>query len=151
MISEPKVTVNLSGIKQYARQVPDKTRRIFELWTIRYRTWIQRRFNEFSRGSGDWPPLKYREGSILRQTNTLYTALTPSLVAPPGSVNIFEPNSVEIGFGGSESHPGGPTIAQIALWHQTGAGKLPVREIIVVPPQSLINQMAQDADRILNS
>ena len=144
------IGIDLSGMRKYTGELPIRTRRILEMWVIRYRTFIQRRFDRFSKGGGDWAPLKYRSGTILRDTNTLFTAMSPTLTPPPGSVNIFSVDSVEIGFGGQASHPGGPTIRQIAEWHHNGDGNLPIRQIIVIPPQSLINSMANDAHRELN-
>jgi hypothetical protein len=139
------VTVNLAGLNKFAGQVPVRMKVILQKWTVRYRIFIQRRFDQYSKGGGDWPPLKYRHGTILRDTNTLFTAMSPTLNPPPGSVNIFGPDSVEIGFGGSAAHPGGPTVRQIAEWHHSGAGNLPIRQIIVVPPQYVLDGMVNDA------
>lgn len=163
------VAVNLSRMQTYQRQVDEVRTKVFTKWIIRYRTFIQRRWNRYSRGGGDWPPLKpatiaarrrpaagaknkLRTASILRDTNSLFTAMAPALQAPAGSVNEFltDGSGIEIGFGGSDSHPGGPTFAQIAYWHQTGAGNLPVREIIVHPDPETLSSMLKDMERALN-
>jgi len=144
------VTVRLPGLRRFQRQLPERVQRVYVQWNLRYRTYIQRRFNRFSRGGGDWPPLKYRQGSILRDTNTLYTALTPSMTAPSGSISQPGRDGLVIGYGGNASHPGGPTIAQIAKWHHDGAGNLPVRKIIVLPDDRTLRQMVQDMDRELD-
>lgn len=144
------VKLDLTGIDDYAGQFPIRMKTILQKWTIRYRVYTQRRFDQFSKGGGNWPPLKYRSGTILRDTNTLFTAMAPTLNPPPGSVNIFDATSVEIGFGGNASHPGGPTIKQIAEWHNDGVGNLPIRQIIVIPPQTVIDSMAEDARIELN-
>lgn len=146
---QSSIRVNLSLMTNYQREIPSRNRKVLELWTLRYRSYIQRRWNSFSRGGGDWAPLKYREGSILRDTNTMFTAMTPAVNAPPGSINDFlsDNSGVIIGFGGTAAHPGGPSIMQIALWHQEGAGNLPKREIIVEPDSALKTQMLEDLKR----
>ena len=194
------VTINLSRMDNYQRQIDEVRTKVFTKWIIRYRTFIQRRWNQYSRGGGDWPPLKpatvlarrpaaprkikdvrivharkattstaignsrlkitykkrakkkLRTASILRDTNSMFTAMAPALQAPAGSVNEFltDGSGIEIGFGGSDSHPGGPTFAQIAYWHQTGAGNLPVREIIVHPDSATLSSMLKDMERALN-
>lgn len=144
---QSEVTVNLSLMTNYQREISSRNRKVFELWTMRYRSYIQRRWNSFSRGGGDWPALKYREGSILRDTNTMFTAMTPAVNAPSGSINEFLPNGVIVGFGGPAMHPAGVSIEQVVLWHQTGAGNNPVREIIVEPDQNLRAQMLADMKR----
>lgn len=142
-----KVTVNLSLMTNYQREIPSRNRKVFQLWAMRYRSFIQRRWNTFSRGGGDWPALKYRDGSILRDTNTLFTAMTPAVVAPSGSINEFFENGVVVGFGGPSMHPAGVSIEQVVMWHQSGAGNNPVREVIVEPDNQTRNQMLDDMKR----
>lgn len=141
-----EVRVNLTTMLMYRREIPQRNRAVYSKWVVRYRSFIQRRWNRFSRGGGDWPSLKYRSGSILRDTNTMFAAMTPTLNAPSGSVNEFlsDNSGVVVGFGSSAAHPGGPTIMEIAIWHQTGAGNLPVREIIVAPDEETMNAMRND-------
>lgn len=70
-------------------------------WGARYRSFVQERFDIFSKGGGDWPPLKAstvarrRKGrkkskkpraTILRDTNTLFTALQPQFRGAPGAI-----------------------------------------------------------------
>jgi hypothetical protein len=141
-----EVKVNLSLMTKYQREIPSKRGVVLKKWAIRYRAFIQRRWNQYSRGAGDWPPLKYRKGSILRDTNTMFSAMLPVLSPPAGSINNLSSDmmTIDVGFGGSATHPAGVPIAQLALWHQTGAGNLPVREIIVPPDESLLAQMKLD-------
>lgn len=115
-------------------------------WAFRYRAFLQDRFERFSEGGGDWPALQYREGSILRKTGTLFAALSPLASGAPGQLEEVGHLSVSVGYGGSAIHPDGgdATIAQIAAWHDEGAGFLPVREIIVYPPQELIATFIED-------
>lgn len=150
-----RVNLNIDDFKRFQREIRTGTGRFemgLRMAVIRYRTFIQRRYNRFSRGGGDWAPLKSREGSILRDTNTLFTALSPTFEPIAGSLNKPIPFGFEVGYGGSASHGGdGPTIVQLAIWHQTGAGYLPAREIIVVPDVSTAKAMARDMERALNS
>ena len=148
-----KVTVKIPGLHRFSKVVASgegQIRKAYGQWALRYRSFIQRRFNDYSRGAGDWPKLKYRQGSILRDTNTLFTALTPTLSPPKGSINRMLEDGIEVGFGGNASHPAGATIAQLAFWHQTGAGNLPVREIIVPPDSATVRDMVQDMQRAVN-
>lgn len=148
-----EISVKIPGLRRFHKVVKSgggHVRTAFTQWALRYRSFLQLRFDRFSRGGGDWPALKSRKGSILRDTNTLYTALTPSLSPPPGSVNKKIEYGVEVGYEGSDSHPHGPTIAQLAYWHQTGAGNLPVREIIVPPDRSTVRGMVDDMQRAID-
>lgn len=139
-----EVTVDLSLMDNYEREIPAINRAVFAKWAVRYRSFTQRRWNRFARGGGDWAPLKYRKGSILRDTSTMFAAMAPTITPPAGSVNQFHPDGVVVGFGGGASHPGGPSILQIAIWHQTGAGNNPVREIIVLPDEQTLVGMRAD-------
>jgi hypothetical protein len=90
--------------------------------------------------------------TILRDTNTLFTALSPVFVGSPGAIEEQVSYGIRVGFGGSEKHPGekkSPTIAQIAEYHQVGGGRLPRRMIIVAPPEEVLNKMAGDMTRAL--
>jgi len=132
-------------------------KRILTRWAFRYRVFAERRFIKFSRGGGDWPALtsKRRRGAtsaaaILRNTGLLLGALSPKVKAP-GSIAKHQGFSVMVGYGGAEAHAdgGGATIADIARFHQTGAGHLPVRKVVVPPDRAFIRMMAQDAVIIL--
>lgn len=80
-----------------------------------------------------------RGASILRDTNTLFTALDPSIRMVPGKVYKRGRMTVEFGYGGPSGHPSGPaSIAQIARFHQDGGPRLPRRRIIVGPDQALL-------------
>lgn len=132
-------------------------------WGVRYRSFIQQRFDLFSKGGGNWPPLKpatiarRRKGpgtgniAILRDTGTLFRALNPVLGSPGSFEQITAPWTIVLGFGGEAIHPSGrATIADIASFHNSGAGYLPKRQIIVNPPEELLKEMAKDAARNLN-
>ena len=145
-------------------------------WAAIYRSFIQLRFRRFSRGGGDWPPLKLstvrsrRKGkrrsrsrksslamddsgnlvdagigvSILQDTGVLFDALAPEFIGAPGQYQDNIPYGIRVGFGGPASHPGSSvTIADIASYHQTGAGRLPKREILVEPDAPRLHLMAR--------
>lgn len=144
------VKIDLSGMVNYQREIDQIREKVYRQWSVRYRSFVQRRFNIFSRGGGDWPALKYRQGSILRDTNTLFNTMGPQIQAPPGSVNRIIEDGIEVGYAGTASHPAGPTIAQIAWWHHHGMGNNPVRQIIVQPDSSTVQSMVQDMQRALD-
>lgn len=132
---------------------------MFKQWAVRYRAFVQDRFDRASKGDGTWPALspvtiasRRRGGStILRDTGTLFAALAPIWQAPPGSINELIEGGVRVGFGGSSNHPAGVTIAEIASFHQVGGGRLPRREIIVPVPASLLSTFANDLERALKN
>lgn len=173
-------------------------------WVMRYRSFAQKRFDQYSKGGGDWPPLakatklararrtvdravayarhlteeeaqrrirrakrRYQkeaakinsgEGTyaILKDYGLLFAALSPTFREAPGALEHHVPFGVEVGYGGPARHPdpdgkskNPPTIADIAAFHQSGGPHLPRREIIVTPPQGVVNQMAGDMDLAL--
>lgn len=142
-------------------------------WAARYRAFLQERFDKASKGGGDWKPLaestqrrrrKARKGhasrkrggsatrvfAILRDTGTLFAALTPAFARKPGQLQEDIPFGVRVGYGGPHKHPGNlASIADIAHFHQIGAGNLPVRKIIVPPDDQLKPNMAQDMQAAL--
>lgn len=216
------VNVNIPGLERYQKRINEQLnsgvdgpvqRALFQ-WAVRYRSFIQRRFNTYARGGGDWAPLspltiarrrkgksarskrmakgdfrsaadrrissvkiKHRKSgksylaikrrkpikkkpqtvsatsvAILRDTSSLFNALAPVITAPAGSVNKIIPGGIEVGYGGASQHnSNGITIAELAYWHQTGAGNLPVRQIIVDPDSATILGMVTDMQRACNS
>lgn len=154
------VTINLDSLRKLNRSIDDQVLNkssglvtvAFKRWAIRYRSFIQLRFDRASKGDGTWLPLTLstirgrRQGSssILRDTGTLFAALTPVWEAPPGSINQLIDGGVRVGFGGSSGHPSGiATIAEIASFHNSGDG-VPERVIIVEPSQSVLDGCAKD-------
>jgi hypothetical protein len=132
-------------------------------WGIVYRSYVQERYDKFSKGGGDWPDLaestkrKRRKGkpkkgaggekvaekySILRDIGLLFNVLSPVFASAPGAIQEDIPFGVKVGFGGPSAHPGSKaTIADIASFHQYGAG-VPKREIIVAPSVAVVAQMS---------
>jgi len=151
------LTVSLSGLDRISakatRDGSGRTR-ILKKWGLRFRAFAERRFVKFSQGGGDWAPLKSKRrrgakarAAILRDTGTLLMALSPVLMKGRGAIEDTKGFSVTVGYGGPGAHPGGngATIAEIATYHHTGAGALPKRTVVDVPPSSVIALMAQDA------
>lgn len=150
------IRINLKGLIKYLGFLSGNkaTRPMLIKWGARYRAFVQRRFIKFSRGGGDWPPLKRKRkrgklssAKILRNTGTMLAALTPVFKDVPGQIQKYRQLSVLVGYGGPSAHPSGgtATIADIAEFHQTGAGNLPERKIIVPPDSRTLNGMAKDA------
>ena len=202
-------------------------RMAFKQWAVRYRVFVQRRFDLYSRGGGDWAPLKTstikgrKKGSsknaalvaairknqqrvakiksakssklrpqdksakiknlgakiykarkemaaakasgskpqrkrsgqggvlILRDTGLLFAALNPTLNTD-GGTEEHVPGGIIVGYGGPARHGNGvATIADIASYHDQGAGHLPQRQIIVEPDDDTNAKMAKDMDHAL--
>lgn len=97
--------------------------------------------------------LSNRKFSILRDTGTLFAALSPVFASRPGQIEENIPYGINVGYGGASAHPSAKkaTIADIANYHQTGAGHLPVRKIIVSPPETVTQQMSVIMQRAIDS
>lgn len=86
--------------------------------------------------------------SILRDTGTLFNALAPVFSRKPGALEQSIPFGIRVGYGGPSRHPKGKaSIADIAHFHNVGAGHLPRRQIIVPPDQRTIDDMVSDMER----
>jgi hypothetical protein len=156
------VELNLKGLKRFQKAVSagsEVTKKILTQWAARYRGFVQRRFISFSKGGGNWPPLKLGtirgrikgkgQGSpaILRNTGVMLAALNPVFVGSPGAYEKYEPMSVTVGFGGPGTYLDGASVSDIASFHNAGAGFLPERKIIVPPDVSTRRGMVSDAER----
>lgn len=166
----PDVTINLKPLKRtiaaaasLAKPIgrPRAINSVMRLWAQRYLSFVQQRFVTNSRGGGDWAPLAEstkaqrrldgEDASILWDTASLINALDPQILDMPGALEEGIPYGIRVGFGGPDRHPdsGAATIAEIAEFHQIGAGDLPVRKIIVEPPQVVSDKMARDLEKAL--
>lgn len=166
------IKIDLSELKKYQRHIDQDLRaggqisggspiaNALRQWAVRYRAWIQERFLKYSRGGGDWKPIKKatarrkKSTLILQDTRTLFNALSPEFTNKPGAISDTIPFGVRVGFGGPGKYTKkgggvGASIADVAHFHQVGAGLLPKREIIVKPDEQLLQQMAGDMERAL--
>jgi hypothetical protein len=101
---------------------------------------------------------KFRKGAhsliserprILWDQGLLRGALAPHFPGR-GALEKRVEKGVRVGYGGPHRHgSGAATIADIAEYHQTGAGHLPVREIIVDPDNRTQRQMGAPVRRAL--
>ena len=94
--------------------------------------------------------------TILRDTGLLFGALAPVFAGAPGAIEEHIEFGIRVGYGGPQRHfsPGVKvmsTIADIASYHQTGnMPRMPKREIIVSPPETVLNSMSQDMTKALD-
>lgn len=160
MQAKMELTVDFAGFKKIRasmrRNTPTRDR-ILTKWAFRYRVFAERRFIKFAGGGGDWAPLKRKRrlgarsaAAVLRNTGLLLGALSVSVKSAPGAVESKSGFRVTVGYGGATAHSGGSaTIADIARFHNYGAGVLPVRKIITLPPPDVLTLMQQDAIKLL--
>lgn len=161
---EVTVKLSLKGLEKFKRDIKKGTGSVkvmLKRWAFRYRGFVQRRFDQYSKGGGNWPPLapstiaRRKKGSgkgkvaILRDTGLLFNALAPVFQNSPGSLEEYEGLSVLVGYGGASSHGNSSkTIADIAAFHDLGNG-VPKRQIIVVPNEATLKGMKKDAEKLL--
>jgi hypothetical protein len=157
------VKLEINGLKKYAKDITTSSTpfvlKTLKQWAFIYRSFAQRRFDRYSKGGGNWPPLKpatiaARKGkgvgvAILRDTGQLFHALQPEFAGVgAGAVEIISALSVTVGYGGSAGHiPGGVSISDIATFHQFGMGHNPKRVIIVEPDDKTLDKMTQVAEK----
>ncbi len=148
----------LIALKNMFALASPRRRKIFKQWAFVYRTFVRRRFDTYSRSMGNWPSLSPktiarrrtgprarrigRRTTMLRDTGTLYAALSPRFKGSPGALEQMVSDGVLVGFGGEARHPTGrATIADIATFHDEGKGHLPQRQIIVDPDTKALDRM----------
>lgn len=173
------VSVDLKGLEKFEKDVVTQlngangpAKKALKLWAVRYRSYVQLRFDTYSKGGGNWRALSAatiktrRKGrgkkngisgtfTILRDTGTLFAALAPIFTGAPGAIEEEIPFGIRVGFGGPQKYVTGKktkaSIADIASFHQNGvAPRLPQREIIVPPNAQLLETMADDMTKALN-
>lgn len=174
-----RVEVKLPALEKFRGRVLSELRHsrrgpihdVFMQWSTRYRAFLTRRFNKYSRGGSDstgpaWKPLKQprrhkrdvkakkkkgrsaKGNAILVDSGTLKASLS-AMQINPGMLQKQVPYGLEIGFGGPARHPKGKgvSIADIGNFHHYGKGNLPERKIIVPPTDRLKKSMARDMQR----
>lgn len=157
--------IDLSPLRKLVDQIAagrlDALQQCYRRWGHRYEAFVRRRFVKNSSGGGDWPKLKSttmkarrsgtRKGKgvqILRDTGTVHAALS---IGAKGNHFQLLRDGCEFGFGGTAAHPEGhASIADIARFHDQGAGHLPKRQIIVEPDAATVAAMAEDVKWAIN-
>ena len=142
-------------------------RGVFKQWGRIYLSFVQRRFNAFSRGGGNWPKLteetvKRKRGkaspsrrrrarrvsaaagsvaaptAMLVATGTLKSALD---IGSPGNVFKLLVDGARVGFAQTRHPAGGVSILGLAVIHDLGLGRVPQREILVEPDTDTQRQL----------
>ena len=143
-----------SSIEQGVRSTaPGPIRDAMEMWAKTYRAFLQARHKRLAKGGGEWPPLKKpnRRNLILRDTDTIYQSVSPDFKPAFGAVQKHKVKGIEVGFGGGGKHPKAKmTVARLILLHQTGAGRLPVRRVIVEPPKQVQEMFMKQLDAAIS-
>lgn len=147
------VSTDLRGLRRFREDIKPfaKTREVatlFNKWAADYRTFLKARYEKFSKGGGNWRRLrpetirrKRRRGGkrfILRDTDVLYRALNRRFTPAAGAFQRRVGFGVEVGFSDTFRHPhsrSGVTVGAIASYHNAGGGRLPRRQIMVLPDQ----------------
>lgn len=166
------VTIKIPGLQRFIKAlqppVAAPIRAAYRQWGARARSFLWERFDTFSKGGGNWPALaastmrqrrgaarhnkkKPRKFAILVDTGMMKAVLAPVFAGAPGAIQTDLKNGITIGFGGPGKHAAGgsATLADIASFHNEGAGHLPQRKIIVPPPGSVKSLMVADMQRAL--
>ena len=165
-----QIEIDIKGMEKFRKKLrrgglaSGPVKDMYTQWAARLRGYWKEQYDINSKGGGSWDGLSKetirrrkkgkdgnKTGSILRDTGTLMRAISPRVPGAPGKHTLRGRNGIEIGYGGNDVHPNvNATIAQVALWHQTGAGNNPVREIIVDPDKRTLEGMQSDTDRALD-
>lgn len=157
------IKIDVEGLKRLRKAIasnPAIGRAIADAWSTIYRGFTRSRFYKFSRGGGDWPGLKAstlrsRRGSgvgaaILRDTNAMFASLQPEL----GGSGLMQSTPLPgLGFravlSSGTTYKSGTTLSDVASFHHHGAGRLPVRRILVAPDRRTIENMSEHGHRIV--
>lgn len=157
IISMLSIKINLDGIKHLKQKLTNNPSMMGEIraaWALLYRSFVRRRFDTYSKGGGDWPALapstlrRRRRGrgrgqaAILRDSGRLFASFQPSLGASGSIQSLDKPLGVEVFLGGTP-------LSTIASYHDAGSARLPQRQIMVEPPESEKDKMANVAAKIM--
>lgn len=164
-----RVVMRFGGLSRIQNALAQRTppvEKMFGRLLTFYASAMTRRFTQFSRGGGDWPKLadstiarrRHPKGgkrgrrrakvgagsvSILADTGILRGALS---VGAAGNKVRPIPNGVAFGFADLPRGKGA-TLSKIAFWHHTGAGRNPVRRILVQPDPATRERMKREVSR----
>ena len=141
------LVIDFSGARAFVRRVRSggsATTRGHRKAANRYLVWLQKRYQKYSMGGGSWPALaestikrkKQNKRVILVEFMDLYGAL---------AVRRSGKNQYTVGIFSSEpARRSDKTLRQIATLHQHGEGRLPQRQIVVMPSSHVNRAMRKD-------
>jgi hypothetical protein len=114
--------------------------------------WIKKAYGMKIRGARRLEGMPITGVSILRDTGTLFRALS---IGQSGNIVNRTSTSVEYGIGGAAVHPNakGVTIGKLASYHQNGGtipGRPPQRQILVMPPDVIKAKMIKYAETAIS-
>ncbi len=149
--SKPIIKIRLQGVLSF-KYKPEAMKVVLKKTAAVVRGFLQKRFDEYSKGGGNWPPLKpatvKRKGSriILRDRGYLFAALNPVFMPGGPAFENITPKFAEFGYEDAFPHPTshGASIAKIVEYHHKGneSKGLPSRKILVEPSDETMRQVA---------
>lgn len=155
-----KVTGDLGRILELEK-VSDPNSKELMSWkkssAMKYRSFLYKRFDRFSRGGGNWRKTKAMKRSkkkkfILRISHTLFKALSAVFRKLPGQFEEFKEGKVLTGIGGPGKHPNANMkVGRLAAIHHHGEGYQTQRKIVVRPDSELKKVLVQDLRSKLKS
>ena len=145
----------LNNLKKFGHASSDGSRRGMNVIAHVYLSFIRTRYNKFSRGGGNWKPLKAatikakKSTTILKDNGILFNALTPN--ANGNLLEVRGGKRVRVGFSNATyAGGGGVTYQQLAAFHDEGAGNLPQRKIFVEPDDKAKARMRKVLQIVIN-
>lgn len=151
-----EATVNLAGLKKFTSGLESDPIMVAASvkWGDQYNRFMIARFRRYSAGGGNWAPLKQEtirqksanRSRILIEEGDMLSGIkaTASPVAKPRSL------AVRAGITSTGYHTGaGVSIRELVSIHHFGRGRVPRRQIVVVPPQRVVNAMVNVAAKAL--
>lgn len=139
-----KVTINLNGRVQRLVEVvegdPKALEGVFKAMDRIYRAFVRLRWRTFSRGGGNWKPLRPRtiarkgHARILFDTELAYDSVSPEFEEvfsiKPDKRTQFK---ADVTFGSKKQYPSGITVNEVMGYHQEGTDNMPARPVLVSP------------------
>ena len=116
----------------------------------RYANWLRRRYKKFAMGGGDWKELsdetirrkkQYKEVILFEYGNLFGTLSFRKRRANEYTVGIWSRQP---------ARRSNKSLQQIATIHQQGLGRMPRREIVVMPSRGLYRGMVSDIQEGVN-
>lgn len=113
-----------------------------------YTKFVLRRFDKFSSGGGDWPPLSEatiaakKSSAILVDTRLMRLGLGANGIGLVAKTSVSKGVSLQMGFTNTSTHAkANMSIADLAAIHHLGLGRAPRRTILALPPKDSSSKM----------